>query len=42
MATLANWPVFTESNGGGAQIEACAPMCGPVRATEWKQDSIWR
>jgi len=40
MEPLANWPVFTESNVGGAQIEVCAPMCGPVRATRRKQDSM--
>lgn len=40
MGTLANWPVFTEFNEEGAQVEACAPMCGPVRAVERKQDSM--
>jgi len=40
MGTPANWPVFTGINEVDAQIEACAPMCGPVRAMEWKQDSM--
>ena len=40
MGTLANWPVFAEINEDDAQFEACAPMCGPVRAMEWKQDSM--
>ncbi len=40
MGTHANWPVFTEFDDRSAQIEACAPMCGPVRAIEWKQDSM--
>jgi CheY-like chemotaxis protein len=40
MGTLANWPVFTEFNDGSAQLDACAPMCGPVRAVERKQDSM--
>lgn len=40
MGMPANWPVFTGINEGDAQIEACAPMCGPVRAMEWKQDSM--
>lgn len=40
MATLANWPVFTEFNEGNAQFEACAPMCGPVHPDVRKQDSM--
>ena len=40
MGTLANWPVFTNLDKGGAQMDPCAPMCGPVRAVEWKQDSM--
>jgi len=40
MGTLANWPVFTEFNEGSAQLEACAPMCGPVRDVGRKQDSM--
>ena len=40
MGTLANWPVFTEFNDASAQLEACAPMCGPVRAVEGNHDSM--
>ncbi len=40
MGTLANWPVFTAFNEGSAQLESCAPMCGPVRDVGWKQDSM--
>jgi CheY-like chemotaxis protein len=40
MGTPANWPVFTEFDDNSTQVEACAPMCGPVRAVEWKQDSM--
>ena len=41
MGTHANWPVFTQLNKGDAQIEVCAPMCGPVRgANQRKQDSM--
>jgi len=40
MGTLANWPVFKDFDDGSAQGEACAPMCGPVRAIERKQDSM--
>ncbi len=40
MATRANWPDFTNSLGESAQFDACAPMCGPVRPGEPKQDSM--
>lgn len=40
MGTPANWPIFTGINEGDGQIGACAPMCGPVRAIGWKQDSM--
>lgn len=40
MGTLANWPVFTEFDEGSAQLEACAPMCGPVRDVGRRQDSM--
>ena len=40
MATLANGPVFTAFDEGSAQLEACAPMCGPVRDLGRKQDSM--
>ncbi len=40
MGTQAIWPVFAEISDTGAQSEACAPMCGPVRESGWKQDSM--
>lgn len=40
MGTLANWPVFRDFDESSAQLDACAPMCGPVRETDWKQDSM--
>lgn len=40
MGTQAIWPVFAEICDTGAQSEACAPMCGLVRESGWKQDSM--
>jgi len=42
MGMLANRPVFQDPNESSAQREACAPMCGAVRAIEGKQDSMAR
>ena len=36
MATLANWPDFLKWD----EKSECAPMCGDVRGTERKQDSM--
>ena len=40
MGTLANWPVFTESNVGDAQIEArpCADLCARLDGSR----ILWR
>jgi len=40
MGTLANWPDFERFTATEGRDEACAPMCGDVRDTGGKQDSM--
>src|SRR5262245_8896694 len=40
MTMLANWPDFAKFVANDNRDAACAPMCGDVRGTDRKQDSM--
>ena len=40
MTMLANWPKIEDFQADTEAREACAPMCGPVRGTPAKRDSM--